>query len=79
MKIKLLFLIKRVWILFRLLFVRIISLFFMAIIFFGLITPYAFAMRLMGRDQLRLKKEMKNSHWILRDQNSPKIDFTKQY
>ena len=56
-----------------------ISLVFMTIIYFGLITPYGVAMRLMGRDQLRLKKEMKESNWILRYKNSPQTDFTKQY
>ena len=79
MKIKLLFQIKRMWILFWLLFGRMISLVFMTIIYFGLVTPYGVAMRLMGRDQLRLKKGMKKSHWIVRYQNSPQTDFTKQY
>jgi hypothetical protein len=79
MKIKLLFQIKRIWILFGLLFKRIISPIFMAIIFFGLITPYGIAMRLIGRDQLSLKRVTKKSHWIIRNQKSPQTDFTKQY
>lgn len=50
----------------------------MGILFFGLITPYAIMMRIMGRDVLHLKKSNK-SHWIPRSASLPQTDFKKQF
>ena len=50
----------------------------MGILFFGLITPYAIIMRILGRDVLHLKKSNK-SHWIPRSTNLPQTDFKKQF
>jgi hypothetical protein len=39
----------------------------MGVIFFGLFTPIAILMRLFGRDELRLKVRLRQSHWKLRE------------
>jgi hypothetical protein len=70
---------NRVWMRFGQLLGMIISPFVMGIIFFGLITPYAVFMRIIGRDELRLKQITNKSHWILRSQGSPQTEFNKQF
>ena len=51
----------------------------MAFIFFGLITPYSIVMRIIGRDELRLRKTTNKSYWIFREHNSSQIDFKRQF
>ena len=58
---------------------KIISPIVLGMIFFGLFTPYGIAMRMMGRDELCLKKTKKQSHWIHRSDNSLKTNFKRQF
>lgn len=58
---------------------KIISPIVLGIIFFGLFTPYGIAMRMMGRDELYLKKTKKQSHWIHRSDSSLKTNFKRQF
>ena len=51
----------------------------MAITYFGLITPYSIFIRIIGRDELRLKLIKNRSKWRLRTTNVVKTDFTKQF
>ena len=46
-------------------------------IFFFLLTPYSIIGRLMGRDELRLKKKPVNSYWVIRIPNGPASDSFK--
>ncbi len=51
---------------------KIVSPIVLGIIFFGLLTPIAVIARLMGRDELRLKRHNVESYWVGRstlDQN----------
>ena len=41
----------------------------LGVIFFVLITPMAFFLRIKGRDELRLKLRSGKSHWIYREKN----------
>ena len=59
---------------------KIFSPIVLGIIFFVLITPVALITRLFGRDELRLKKQSLDSHWIKRDPPGPSNDsFDKQF
>ena len=69
---------NKLWMRFGLFLGMIINPIIMAFIFFGLITPYGIVMRMMGRDELRLRKTIE-SHWILRSQSSPQTDFKQQF
>jgi len=55
---------NKLWFKFGLLLGQIISPIVMGIIFFLVVTPIAFIMRLLGNDVLRLKKKSDNSYWI---------------
>jgi hypothetical protein len=48
---------------------KIISPIVMAIIFFFMITPLSFIIRLFGKDLLKLKISKNNSYWIKRKKN----------
>ena len=70
---------NKLWMRFGYLLGMIISPIVMSLIFFGLITPYGFVMRVAGRDELRLKQNKKESKWIIRSQSLPQTDFKKQF
>jgi len=57
---------NRLWMAFGLLLGKIVSPVVMGIIFFGLFTPISLLMRLLGRDELRLKLNKRTSHWRIR-------------
>lgn len=44
---------------------RLISPIVLGIIFFGLLTPITFITRLVGRDELRLKRNSTSSYWLV--------------
>jgi len=56
---------------------RIVSPIVLGIIFFLLITPTAIAGRLLGRDELRMKKHNVISYWINRAPSGPAPDSFK--
>lgn len=60
---------------------RIISPIVLAVLYFVLITPIAFIVRLKGRDELNLSKDVAvDSYWIKRGPNSPTSEsMRKQY
>tara|TARA_Y100000590_G_scaffold86002_1_gene96279 strand:+ start:1787 stop:2188 length:402 start_codon:yes stop_codon:yes gene_type:complete len=71
---------NKMWMRFGLLLGMIISPIVLGVLFFGMFTPMAIAMRLMGRDELRLKKQNIDSFWKKRkedDQNNR--SFVQQY
>jgi hypothetical protein len=51
----------------------------LGIIFFGLFTPYGVVMRILGRDELRLKLVKTKSNWILRSTTSSQTNFKQQF
>ena len=55
---------NKIWFKFGILLGQIISPIVMGIIFFLVVTPIAFIMRVLGKDVLRLKKKSDNSYWI---------------
>jgi len=55
---------NKIWFKFGIFLGQIISPIVMGIIFFLVVTPIAFIMRVLGKDVLRLKKKSDNSYWI---------------
>ncbi len=70
---------NKLWMRFGFLLGLIISPIVLGIIFFGLITPYSIALRVIGRDELHLKKSKKKSHWKFRSKVSQHINFREQF
>lgn len=66
---------NRRWTRFGLLLHRIVNPLVMAILFFGVITPAALVMRLLGKDPLRRRLDAKaESYWIERQPPGPAAD-----
>jgi len=55
---------NKIWFKFGIFLGQIISPIVMGIIFFLVVTPIAFIMRVLGKDFLKLKKKTDNSYWI---------------
>ncbi len=70
---------NRLWMRFGFLLGIIVSPIVLGIIFFGLFTPIAILMRLIGRDELRLKFSKKASHWIIRSEPIKSESFKHQF
>ena len=54
---------NKAWFILGLALGKIVSPIVLGIIFFGLITPIALIARLLGRDELKLKRPKKSSYW----------------
>ncbi|MDA9665095.1 SxtJ family membrane protein [Candidatus Pelagibacter sp.] len=70
---------NKLWMRFGILIGMFISPIVLGIIFFGLFTPYALVMKIIGRDELNLKTSKDKSYWIPRSQSSSKINFNQQF
>jgi len=68
---------NKLWMRFGFLLAAIVSPIILGIIFFGIFTPFAMIMRLFGRDELNLKFNQKQSHWISRKESSVKTESFK--
>jgi hypothetical protein len=71
--------INKLWMGFGLLLGKIISPIVLGFIFFFLFTPLAIILRFFKRDELRLRFEKKNSHWIKRDAPLQYESFKNQF
>lgn len=65
------------WFKLGLLLSKIVSPLVLGIIFFGILTPVAFVMRIAGRDVLRLKRLPSDSYWVARTPPGPAPDSFK--
>lgn len=71
---------NKLWMKFGILLGMIVSPIIMGIIFFGLFTPIAILMKLINRDQLRLKlKYNKSNFWIVRSEPINSKSFKNQF
>ena len=70
---------NKIWMRFGLLLGMLISPIILGIIFFGLFTPISIFIRLIGRDELRLKLNNKTSHWIHRNEPIKSESFKQQF
>ena len=70
---------NKLWTRFGLLLGMFISPLVLGVVFFGLFTPMALAMRLSGRDELRLKLNQQVSHWVSRSEPIKSESFKYQF
>jgi large-conductance mechanosensitive channel len=68
---------NKIWIKFGLFLGSIISPIIMSIIFFFVITPISFVMKVLGKDILNLKRNNNNTYWI--DKSGPKSKMKNQF
>ena len=68
-----------VWMKFGILLGKLISPIVLGTIFFFMFTPVAVIMRLVGRDELRLRLNFQNSYWIKRKSSINKASFKRQF
>ena len=79
LKAELLLPLNKLWMKIGILLGVIVSPIVLGIIFFGLIKPYGLIMRIMGRDEMKLKRSKKETYWILRPKNTIQTNFKNQY
>ena len=68
---------NKLWFKFGLLIGKIVSPLIMGIIFFLVVTPTAFIMRIIGKDLINLKFNNKKSYWI--EKTGPKSKMKNQF
>jgi len=68
-----------VWMKFGILLGKLISPIVLGTIFFFMFTPVAVIMRLVGRDELRLRLNSQDSYWIKRKSSINKASFKRQF
>ena len=68
---------NKLWYRFGMLLGKIISPFFMGIIFYLVVTPIGLIMRLLGKDVLNLKYQNEKSYWI--EKTGPKSKMKNQF
>ena len=68
---------NKIWFKFGLFLGKIVSPLIMGIIFFFVVTPIGFTMRLLGKDVLNLKYNKNKSYWI--EKNGPKSKMKNQF
>ena len=68
---------NKMWFKFGLILGRIVSPVIMGVIFFLVVTPTAFIMRLVGKDLLNLKFNKRKSYWI--EKTDPKSKMKNQF
>ena len=74
---KLLTPLNKLWFKFGILLGKIIAPIIMGVVFFLVVTPTAFIMRLVGKDLLNLKFNKHKSYWI--EKNGPKSNMKNQF
>ena len=68
---------NKVWFEFGLILGKVVSPIVMGIVFFTVVTPIAFIMRISGKDLLNLKYNNNKSYWI--EKNGPKSKMKNQF
>ena len=68
---------NKIWFKFGLLLGRIVSPVIMSIIFFFVVTPISFVMKILGKDILNLKQNNNNTYWI--EKSGPKSKMKNQF
>ena len=68
---------NKIWFKFGILLGKVVSPIIMGIIFFLVVTPIGFIMRILGKDLLNLKFNRNKSYWI--EKNGPKSKMKNQF
>jgi len=56
-----------------------ISRLILVIVFFGILTPFAWVFRLRGRDELRLQRKPRDTYWRTKQRPAALADYFRQY
>lgn len=70
---------NKLWMEIGLILGRIISPITLGLIFFGIFTPVSIILKIIGRDELRLKLVQKQSHWITKKNTTFSENFNHQF
>ena len=71
---------NKAWFRFGQLLGKVVSPIVLGCIFFGILTPLAFVLRVFGRDELRLQRSPIESYWIEREStDQPSDSFKNQF
>ena len=70
---------NKLWMMLGFILGLIVSPIVLGIIFFGLFTPVALLMSMLGRDELRLKLGVKSTHWVERKPEQQSGSFKNQF
>ncbi len=68
---------NKVWFKFGMLLGSVVSPFVMGVIFFFVVTPTSFLMKIIGKDILNLKQNKNNTYWI--EKTGPKSKMKNQF
>jgi hypothetical protein len=68
---------NKIWFKFGLLLGSIVSPVIMSIIFFFVVTPISFVMKILGKDILNLKRNNNNTYWV--EKSGPKSKMKNQF
>ena len=68
---------NKIWFKFGLLLGSIVSPIIMSIIFFFVVTPISFVMKILGKDMLNLKRNNNNTYWV--EKSGPKSKMKNQF
>ena len=68
---------NKIWFKFGLLLGNIVSPIIMSIIFFFVVTPISFVMKILGKDMLNLKRNNNNTYWV--EKSGPKSKMKNQF
>ena len=68
---------NKTWFKFGLILGKIVSPIVMGVVFFTVVTPIAFFMKILGKDLLNLKYNNNKSYWI--DKSGPKSKMRNQF
>jgi len=68
---------NKIWFKFGLFLGRIVSPIVLSIIFFFVVTPISFVMRILGKDILNLKRNNNKTYWI--EKSGPKSKMKNQF
>ena len=74
---KILFPLNKIWFKFGILLGKFVSPIVMAFVFFGVVTPISFIMKILKKDLLNIKKNEKSSYWIAK--SGPKSKMKNQF
>ena len=66
---------NKIWFKIGILLGNVISPIVMSIIFFLVVTPTSFIMKILGNDLLNLKKNTKNSYWIKKQNQNSRMKY----
>ena len=70
---------NKLWMQLGLLLGKIVNPILLGMIFFGLITPVSIILRLLGRDEMRIRNPKKSTYWVEQNPKTKSSSFKNQF